>query len=193
MDTRFLNPDKRDFSLLWKSLKQTPSSLLNIRKACLRAFGKVNDHVHLISFSTRVVMKLHGRFLLANKFGLDALQSAVPGDFENIGDKPPGQAAAPDARMYQHADAADMPFPAAQLLMQRRHSDNFFVNQAEQGKVAPVVNVLAPVMDHLDILHAVFDEHALGFGNALEQLMKFLFVIRACRNSATPVTSVVRR
>ena len=62
--------------------------------------------------------------------------------------------------------------------MQRGRSNNFFVNQTHERQVAAIINVFAPVADDFDILHAMFDEHPLCFGNALKELVKIFFVIR---------------
>ncbi len=104
-------------------------------------------------------------------------KSAVAGDLQNFGDQAAGQPAAAEIRMHQHAHAANMPLPAPQPLMQRGRADDFFVNQAHQGQVAPVINVFAPVANDFGVLHAVFDEHPFGFGNALKQMVKLLFVV----------------
>ena len=70
-----------------------------------------------------------------------------------------------------------MTFPAAELLVQRGRADDLFVNQAHQRQIASVINALAPFADDFDVLHSMLDEHALRFGNALEKLVKLLFVV----------------
>ena len=79
--------------------------------------------------------------------------------------------------MDEHADAADVPLPAAELLMQRGRADDLLVHQAHQRQVAAIINVLAPFADDLGVLHAMLDEHALRFGNALKKQVKVLFVV----------------
>ena len=79
------------------------------------------------------------------------------------------QAAPAVLRMDQDAEAADVPLPAAKLLVERGVADDLAVHQCQHGEVAPQVNVLAPVANHLQFGHAVFDEHAFGFGHALEE------------------------
>ena len=96
-------------------------------------------------------------------------------------DERPRQAASAKLRMHQHAHAADVPFPAAELLVQRGDAGDFAAEQPDQRQVAAVVNVLAPVADDLDVLHAMFDEHPFRFGDAEKQLVKFLFVVAAQR------------
>ena len=49
----------------------------------------------------------------------------------------------------QHADAANVPLPAAKLLMQRGVADDLAVHRSQQRQVAAQVNVLAPVANDL--------------------------------------------
>src|SRR5205823_2909180 len=80
-------------------------------------------------------------------------------------------------REDQHADAANVPLPAAKLLMESGIADDFSVHQRKQGQVAAQINVLAPLADGLGLGHAMFDEHAFGFRHGEKKFMKGLLVV----------------
>ena len=65
--------------------------------------------------------------------------------------------------------------------MQRGIADDLSVHQRQQRQVAAQVNVLAPVADGLEFGHPVLDEHAFGFRDGEEELVKALFVVLAER------------
>src|ERR1035437_6620572 len=122
---------------------------------------------------------LDGRRLFANEFGLDLFQTDLPRDFHDLADERPRQTASPKFRMNQHTDAADMPLPAAELLVQRGVAGDFAANQPDQRQIAPIVNVPAPVTDGFNFRDAMFDEHPFRFGDTEKQTVKFLFIVAA--------------
>jgi len=77
-----------------------------------------------------------GRFLFADKFCFDAFQSEAAGDLHNFGDHGARQSAAAIFRQDEHADATDVAFPTAELLVQGGIADNFSVGDGEERKVA---------------------------------------------------------
>src|SRR6516162_7518098 len=83
--------------------------------------------------------------------------------------------------MDEHADTADVTFPAAELLMQRCIADDFTANERDHRQVASVINVPAPVVDYLQIGDAMFNKHALGLRNALKESVKILLVVASQR------------
>ncbi len=113
------------------------------------------------------------RFLLSDERCFGLFKSGGPREFEDFRNQFCRQALPAIIRMHQHADASDVPFPAAEPLVQCRHAGNLAVHHAHQRQVPSVINVPAPIADDLDILHAMLDEHALRFGNALKQLVEF--------------------
>jgi len=115
--------------------------------------------------------------LFADEFGFEFFEAGLASEINHFGDHGAGQSAAAVIRKDEDADAANMAFPAAQLLVEGGVGDDFAVGEREQGKVASQVNVAAPIADDLGLGDAVFDEHALLGGNAEEKLMKRLFVI----------------
>ena len=84
-----------------------------------------------------------------------------------------------NSRMHEHAHTAHVPFPAAELLVQRGVADDFAAHQPDQRQIAPVVKVPAPVADGFDFRDAMFDEHPFLFGDAEKQPVEFFFVIGA--------------
>ncbi len=106
----------------------------------------------------------------------DLFQAGAPGDLEDFADEIRGQAASAKFGMHQHADTADMPFPAAELLVQRRDAHDFSGDQPEQRQIVAVINVLAPVMDNLQVHHAVLDEHPFRFRDAEKKLVEIFFI-----------------
>ena len=134
----------------------------------------------------------HGRLLLADEFRLDPFQTRAPGDLQRLADESARQPASARCGMHRHAYAPDLPFPAAQLLVQRRHARDFSAEHAEQRQVARVVNVLAPVMDHRNFRDTVLDEHPFRFGYAEEQLVKILF-IRPVQRAQRGLAAVLER
>jgi len=100
-------------------------------------------------------------------------------DFRNQG---PGEATAAVLRMHQYADAANVPFPAAELLMERGVADDLVIHQRKQRQVAAEVNVLAPIADDRQFGHAMLDELRSGLGHREEELVKGLFVVLAQRS-----------
>ena len=85
-------------------------------------------------------------------------------------------AATPRRRLHQHADAPDVPLPTAELLVQRGDTENFVSIRREQRQVATEINALAPFADDADVRDAMLDEHALLFGDGLEQRVKLFLV-----------------
>ncbi len=122
-----------------------------------------------------------GGLLLADEFGFEFFEAGLASEINHFGDHGAGQSAAAVIRKDEDADAANMAFPAAQLLVEGGVGDDFAVGEREQGKVASQVNVAAPIADDLGLGDAVFDEHALLGGNVEEKLMKRLFVVLAER------------
>jgi hypothetical protein len=82
-------------------------------------------------------------------------------------------------REDEHADAADVTFPAAELLVKGGVADDLAVHHGQEGKIAMKIDVLAPVANDLWILDAMLDEHAFGFGNSGKEFVKSLFIIFA--------------
>ena len=80
-------------------------------------------------------------------------------------------------RQHEDADAADVAFPAAELLVQGGVADNFSVGDGEQRKVAAKVDVLAPVANHLGLRDAMLDEHAFFRRDGEEEFVEFFLVI----------------
>jgi hypothetical protein len=62
--------------------------------------------------------------------------------------------------------------------VERGHAHDLLLDQSEQGQIAAVVDVFAPIPDDFDVLHPVLDEHAFGFRNVLEKKVKVFLVIR---------------
>src|SRR6185437_16624244 len=75
------------------------------------------------------------------------------------------------------AYASNVPFPAAEMLVQRGVADDFSVREREQGKVPAQVNLLAPIANHALVGHAMLEEHALFHRHGFEELVKFLFIV----------------
>lgn len=67
----------------------------------------------------------HGAFLFADEFGLDLFQTALAGDVDEIGDQGLGEAVGAKLRMNINADPGDVPFPSAELLVERGASNDF--------------------------------------------------------------------
>ena len=83
--------------------------------------------------------------------------------------------------MDQHADAANVPLPTAELLMQGGVADNFPVYEGQQRQVAAQVDILAPISNDFRINDAVLDEHALRLWHAHKELVEVLLVVLAQR------------
>lgn len=79
--------------------------------------------------------------------------------------------------MHEHADAAHMPLPAAELLVERGVGDDPSVHAGQQGKDAAEVDVAAPVADDFRLGDAVFDEHPFLRRAREEKFMKGFFVV----------------
>lgn len=97
-----------------------------------------------------------------------------------------GQAAATELRMDQHAHAADVPLPAAKLLVQGGHTGNPAVQYPQQRQIAAVINILAPAMDGLEVRDTVFDEHQLRRREFEKQLVQILLIIVLQRAQGRP-------
>ena len=97
-------------------------------------------------------------------------------DLHEFVDEGRGETATAKLRMHQHADAADVTFPAAQLLVQRGVRDDPAVRHRQQWQDAPEVDVPAPVGDHRRVIHAMFDEEPLGGRDGAKEIVKGLFV-----------------
>jgi hypothetical protein len=120
---------------------------------------------------------LDGCLLFADELRLGFFQPGAAAKVEDFRDERAGQPASAKFGMHQHADAADVAFPAAELLVERGCPDDFVINHAEQRQVAAHVNVPAPVADDLEVLHAVLDEHPFAFGDVQKELVEFLLVV----------------
>src|SRR6185503_16982100 len=80
-------------------------------------------------------------------------------------------------RMHEHADAADVPLPAAELLMERGVADDLAVAHCKQRKVPAQIDVPAPVANHLRLGDTMFDEHAFRLGHGEEELVELLLIL----------------
>src|SRR5262245_5302810 len=80
--------------------------------------------------------------------------------------------------MNQHADAADMPLPTPELLMEGADANHLLLKDRQKRKVAPQINVLAPLLNQSWICHSMFNEHPFRFWHGQKELMKRLLVGR---------------
>jgi len=118
----------------------------------------------------------HRRGLFADEFGFNFFEAKVTGQIEDFADKSAGQAATAILGMDQHADAANVPLPATELLVQSGVADNLAVAAGEQGQVASQINLLAPFMDDIGIGDFMFDEHALLSRHGEKKLVESDFI-----------------
>src|SRR6185503_16358011 len=122
-----------------------------------------------------------GGFLFTDEFSFEPLESEIAGKLHDFADHRSREAPAAVLRQHQHANPANMPFPAAELLMQGGVADDFAVRNGEQREVAAEINVLAPLANHGGISHAMLDEHAFLFRHSKEEIVEFFFVVLAQR------------
>src|SRR6185369_12865808 len=80
--------------------------------------------------------------------------------------------------MDEHANTADVAFPAAELLMERGVGHDLSVGEGEEGKIAAKVNILAPVMNDFGFSHAMLDEHPFMCRHSEEELVERRFIGR---------------
>jgi hypothetical protein len=121
------------------------------------------------------------RFLFADEFGFDLFESQTAGERDDFRNERASQPASAVIWQDEHADAADVPFPSAELLVKCGVADDFAVHDREQWEVAVEVNVLAPIVNDFGVLDTVFYEHPLGRGDGGKEFVKCLFVIFAKR------------
>jgi hypothetical protein len=76
----------------------------------------------------------------------------------------------------ENAHASNVPFPAAQLLVQRGVANDLLPRQSEEGQIAAQIDVLAPITDDGQLGDAMLDKHALALGNCLKKLVKVLLI-----------------
>ena len=119
----------------------------------------------------------HGAFLFADEFGFDLFQTALAGDVDEIRDQGLGQAVGAKLRMNINADPGDVPFPSAELLVERGASNDFTALQAEERKVSSEINGMAPFVDQARISDAMFDEHQLGSRHGEKEFVERFFVV----------------
>ena len=74
--------------------------------------------------------------------------------------------------MRQHGDEADVAFPAAETLVQRRLADDFLPVQHQQGQVPLEIRVPAPVLEHLAVENRLLDEQTLLLGHGEEKFVQ---------------------
>lgn len=140
-------------------------------------------HVFYVVFEAEEVAEAEdgehfdGGFLFADEFSFNALEAKIARELDDFVDHRAGEAAATVFRQDQHADAADVAFPAAELLVERGVADDFAIDDGEERKIAAEVNVLAPIADDLRLRDAMFDEHALLFRHFEEELVEFFLVV----------------
>jgi hypothetical protein len=63
-------------------------------------------------------------------------------------------------RMHEHAHAADMPLPAALMLVQRGAAHDLVIHHREQRQIHVEVYVFAPFLDDGEVGDMVLDEEA---------------------------------
>ena len=119
----------------------------------------------------------HGGFLFADELGLDFAQAKVGGDFEEFLDHGFGQAAAAIIGVHENADASDVAFPSAQLLVQGGIGNDGLAIEGQEGEVAAVIDILAPVANDGAVGDAVLDEHALALRDGQEELVQRVFIL----------------
>jgi hypothetical protein len=122
-----------------------------------------------------------GGFLFTDEFGFDFFKAQTAGERSDFGNEGASESASAVMREDEHADAADVTFPTAELLVKGGITNDFAVNDSEQGKIAMKVDVLAPIANDLRVLDAMFDKHALGLWNGGKEFVEYLFVIFAKR------------
>jgi hypothetical protein len=120
-----------------------------------------------------------GCFLFADEFRFDFFEAETAGERDNFGNERPSESAPAVMRQHEDADAANMTFPTAELLVKGGVADDFAVHNGEQWEIAVQIDVLAPIANDLRVLDTMFDEHAFGFRNGGKEFVKSLFVIRA--------------
>jgi hypothetical protein len=119
----------------------------------------------------------HGRFLFADEFGFKLLEADAPGDIDGFSNQRLGEAAAAPSRVHEDADAADMAFPAAELLMEGGGGKGFAIGgEAQQGEMVSEVEVAAPRGNDLGLGDAVFDEKPFTFRHGEEKVVQCLFI-----------------
>ena len=91
--------------------------------------------------------------------------------------------------MDQDAYAPNMPFPAAQLLVQSGITHDLTLAASEQGQVAAQVDFLAPFVDDFRLRNAMFDKHAFLGGHGQKEFVKSDFVGRFQRAQLTLETA----
>jgi hypothetical protein len=120
---------------------------------------------------------LHGGLLFADELGFELLETDAVGDIDDLGDQGFGQAAAAVSGVNEDADAADMSFPAPELLMECGGGQHLSIRrEAEEGEMPTQVDVGAPRGDDLGFGDTMFDEEALAFGDCEEEAVEGLFV-----------------
>ena len=116
--------------------------------------------------------------LFGDKFRFQFFEPEVARDLHHFADQNARQALPAKILVDQDADPSEVPFPAAQLLMQRRFGQDLALLQSEQRQIPPQIDVLAPAVNDLAVGHPMLDEHPLGHGHRQEKLMQ-VFLIRA--------------
>ena len=114
----------------------------------------------------------HGRLLLSDEFSFHLFEPKLACDINDLRDKRLGEAAPAELRMHHHADATDVAFPAAELLVQGGDGENLAVMDGQQWKVPAQVDVLTLVVDHCGVGDAMFDEHPLARGHGEEEFVE---------------------
>jgi hypothetical protein len=81
--------------------------------------------------------------------------------------------------MDEHADAADVAFPAPEFLMKGGIADDALIDDSQQRQVVAQVDVRAPLANHLRIGHPMFEEHPFPLRDGEEELVEWLFILAA--------------
>ena len=116
------------------------------------------------------------RRLFADEFSFDFFESEVTREIEDFADQRARQSTTAILGMDQDADAANMPLPAAELLVQGGVAHNLAIAARKEGQVASQINLLAPVMDDLRIGDFMFDEHAFLGGHGEKEFVESDFI-----------------
>jgi len=114
----------------------------------------------------------NGGLLPADEFSFHLFQSDVARDIHDFRDERARETSPAILGMHQDAHAPDVPFPTAELLVQRGVAEDFSALHRDEREVAARINVLAPVADDGNFRDAVFDEQLFLRRHGQEELVK---------------------
>lgn len=101
----------------------------------------------------------------------------MAGDFDYFGDESASEAATAKIGMDMDADAADVAFPAAELLVESADTEDLIITKGEQGKVTTEIDIRAPVMDNGALGDAMLDEEKLAGRDGVEEVEQAVLIV----------------